>query len=84
MHAKTLTVDGRWGTVGSMNMDNRSLRLNEEWSLVFDDPRLGAHMDSLFLADLERSRERTLAEHAARSLWDRFREWLASLIEPLL
>jgi cardiolipin synthase len=84
MHAKTLTVDGRWGTVGSMNMDNRSLRLNEEWSLVFDDPRLGAHMDSLFLADLERSRERTLAEHAARPLWDRVREWLASLVEPLL
>ncbi len=84
MHAKTMVVDGRWGTVGSLNLDNRSLRLNEEWSVVFDDPGLGAALDSLFLADLERSRERTVQEHAARSLWDRVRERLAWVIEPLL
>ncbi len=70
--------------MGSLNLDNRSLRLNEEWSVVFDAPGLGAALDSLFLADLERSRERTVQEHAARSLWDRVRERLAWVIEPLL
>ena len=44
MHAKTMVADGVWGTVGSVNLDNRSLRLNEEWSLVIHDPGVGAGM----------------------------------------
>lgn len=82
MHAKTMVADGVWGTVGSVNLDNRSLRLNEEWSLVIHDPGVGAALDSLFLADLKRSRERTLAVHLARPTWHRIREFVVSLLAP--
>ena len=82
MHAKTLVADGVWSTVGSMNLDNRSLRLNEEWSVVIHDRALGARLDSLFLADLGRARERTLAMHLARPAWDRVREFIVSLLAP--
>lgn len=82
MHAKTVVADGAWGTVGSVNLDNRSLRLNEEWSVVVHDPGVGSALDSLFLRDLERSRERTLAAHMARPAWDRIREFAVSLLAP--
>jgi cardiolipin synthase len=84
MHAKTTVVDGAWVGVGSVNLDNRSLRLNEEWALIAQDDSLGAVMDSIFLADLERSRERTMAMHRARPLTDRLKELAVRLVAPLL
>jgi cardiolipin synthase A/B len=84
MHAKTLVADGVWSTVGSLNVDGRSMRLNEEWSLVVHGPELGAMMDSLFLVDLERSREITLERHRARPLTERLRELAVRLVTPFL
>ena len=46
-----------WGTVGSMNFDNRSLAFNNESNLVVLDAAFGAQMDSTFLDDLTRSKE---------------------------
>lgn len=84
MHAKTLVADGVWSTVGSLNFDQRSLRLNEEWTLLVHDPAFGGAMDSIFQADLERAREITLATHRARPFGERVRELLARLVAPLL
>jgi cardiolipin synthase len=42
MHSKTFIVDGRWGSIGSMNFDNRSLAFNNESNLVFLDSTQGA------------------------------------------
>ena len=38
LHAKTITVDGRWSSVGSANLDRRSFALNHELNIAFDDP----------------------------------------------
>jgi cardiolipin synthase len=84
LHAKTLVVDGVWSTLGSLNLDPRSLRINEEWSLVIHDPAVGATMDSIFFADLEHAREVTLAAHRARPFRHRLRELAVSLLVPLL
>lgn len=84
MHAKTLVVDGAWATVGSVNLDNRSMRLNEEWSLLIHDLPFGRAMDSIFLADLERARERTLETHRHRPFLDRVKELAVRLVSPLL
>ena len=42
LHAKTVVVDGVWSTVGSANMDRRSLQLNFENNLVIDDAATSA------------------------------------------
>ena len=84
MHAKTISVDGVWGSVGSMNFDNRSLAFNDEAALVALDTLLGAHMDSIFVADLVQAREITLAEHERRPWTHRAREWGASLLSRVL
>jgi cardiolipin synthase len=84
MHAKTLVADGAWVSVGSLNLDNRSLRLNDESALLVHAAAVGAHMDSLFLADLTRAREITLDTHRARPWHQRFLELLARAAAPLL
>ena len=84
MHAKTMVVDGRWVAVGTLNMDNRSMRLNDESALLVLDSTLGARMDSLFLADLSRSREITRPLHAERARREKLLEWLSRRIAPLL
>src|SRR5262249_597369 len=34
LHSKTIVVDGVWGSIGSMNFDNRSMAFNAESNLV--------------------------------------------------
>jgi cardiolipin synthase len=84
MHAKTFIVDGRWGSIGSMNFDNRSLAFNNESNLAFLDPALGAQMDSTFLDDLTRSKEITLAEFQRRPWYEHVIENGAALFSRLL
>ena len=84
MHAKTFIIDGMWGSIGSMNFDNRSLAFNNESNFVFLDKPLGAQMDSVFLDDLTRSKEITLAEFQRRPWYDRFIEYGAAVFSRLL
>lgn len=84
MHAKTMVVDGRWISVGSMNFDNRSLVFNDEANLVALDTALGSRLEAIFLADLAFAREVTPASFARRPWWHRPREWVASLLTRVL
>ena len=74
MHAKTVVADGVWSTVGSLNFDNRSIRLNDESGLVVYSQEVGARLDSIFLADLSQADEITLQSHRRRGFLDRVRE----------
>jgi len=84
MHAKTFIIDGVWGSIGSMNFDNRSLAFNNESNFVFLDKPLGAQMDSVFFDDLTRSKEITLAEFQRRPWYDRLIEYGAAVFSRLL
>jgi cardiolipin synthase len=74
MHAKTLTVDGHWSAVGSMNADNRSLSFNEETVLVMLDDAAAATVEKHFTDDLAHSDEILLEEFRKRGLMDRVKE----------
>jgi cardiolipin synthase len=84
MHAKSFVADGIWSSVGSMNFDNRSTALNDESNLVVYDRRLGALLESVFLADLRHSREIRLPRFLRRHWYDRVLEDLASLMSRIL
>jgi cardiolipin synthase len=84
MHSKTFIVDGLWGSISSMNFDNRSLAFNNESSLVFLDQSLGAQMDSTFMDDLTRSKEITLTEFQRRPWYYRVIENGAAVFSRLL
>jgi cardiolipin synthase len=84
MHSKTFIVDGIWGSIGSMNFDNRSLAFNNESNLVFLDLPFGAQMNATFMDDLTRSKEITLAEFQRRPWYDHVIEDGAALLSRLL
>ena len=84
IHAKTIIVDGLWGTIGSMNFDNRSMAFNNESNIVFLDKPLGAVMDSTFFNDLKQSREIKLDEFKRRGRWARLLEGGASTLSRVL
>jgi cardiolipin synthase A/B len=74
MHAKTLTVDGAWAAVGSMNADNRSLSLNEETVLMMYDRDAATTVERQFLEDLEFASEIELAAFRKRGGVQRLKE----------
>ena len=84
MHSKTFIVDGMWGSIGSMNFDNRSLAFNNESNLVFLDATLGAEMNATFMDDLTRSKEITLEEVQRRPWHHRVLERGAGLLSRIL
>ena len=48
LHAKTATVDGRWSTVGSANLDTLSFFGLHESNLAVYSERLAAQMEETF------------------------------------
>ncbi|MBA3889747.1 MAG: hypothetical protein H0X64_04385 [Gemmatimonadaceae bacterium] len=84
MHAKTVVADGRFGTIGSMNFDNRSLAFNNESSLVVLDTAFAAQMERAFEADLQYSKEILLPEFRQRGWMERVLESGATMLSRLL
>jgi cardiolipin synthase A/B len=74
MHAKTLSVDGKWAAVGSMNADNRSLSLNEETVLLMLDARQAQTLEKHFMDDIQYATEIHLEEFRRRGRLDRIKE----------
>ena len=57
LHAKIMTVDGCVATLGSGNLDQRSMRLNDECNLILLDTELTAELDTQFADDLSVSEQ---------------------------
>lgn len=85
VHAKTLVADGRWVAVGSINFDNRSLKLNDEVTLVAEDAAFGTQMEEVFRRDVNCAQEVDLAQFQQRSWWEKTKEWsTAVVVGPIL
>lgn len=50
LHTKAYLVDDRRGFIGSFNMDPRSINLNTEMGVLFDDPELAGALRDEYLA----------------------------------
>jgi cardiolipin synthase len=80
MHAKTVLVDDAWTIVGSANMDERSMELNEENVLGIADPGFARAVAEGVEADLGRSREIRLEEWRRRPRYERALERFAKIL----
>lgn len=84
IHSKFLVVDGIFSTVGTTNLDFRSLETNFEVNAFVYDEVFTASLEKQFKLDLQNSREIHLEEWTQRSWYFRLRESLAHLVSPLL
>lgn len=74
LHAKTLTVDEIWSSVGSVNFDNRSFQLHDEVTLCVQSERFAGELHGVFERDLENSERIEPGEWRERPITQRARE----------
>jgi len=84
VHAKTTVIDDDWATVGSLNLDNISLRYNFEANVVATDPHFVADVKKHFFDNIADSKELLMEEWRNRSYWRQFQEMLVWPIRKLL
>ncbi len=82
MHNKTMTVDGLYSTIGSINFDARSMNRNAEESLAFYDRGFAQKMEQMFADDLKQCEEITYATWKKRGIGQRLAELVFWIWEP--
>ncbi len=83
-HAKNFSVDDRFGVVGTVNMDYRSLFLHfEDGVLLFDQPAVTEIRDD-FLTTQQICKRVTLAECQAMPWWRQLLRDLLRIFAPLM
>jgi cardiolipin synthase len=83
-HSKIMMVDDRFCTVGSVNLDYRSLRHDFEVNAFIFDEKVTAELNGIFEADKANSTKMTPEIWKKRSLWKRFVGWIANGLSPVL
>lgn len=84
VHAKTATIDGKWTTVGTANIDRLSLTGNYEVNLEIFDDDMAAQMGKIFARDRSNADELDPAQWSRRSVVERFCERILAPLRPLL
>jgi cardiolipin synthase len=79
LHAKSITVDGVWSSVGSVNFDNRSFQLHDEATLCVQSERFAAQLTDQFERDLDASEAIRPRSFARRGLHHRIAERILTL-----
>jgi cardiolipin synthase len=84
LHAKTIVIDGRVSSVGTANLDNRSLKLNFEMNAFIYDSEISSQLEQIYQEDMKSCRLLTLSEHKQRRLSRKIKEAFARLLSPIL
>lgn len=84
MHSKVILVDGQWASVGTANLDNRSLYLNFEVNCLIYSPQAVAQLEEAYLRDLEVSIRLNRAAFTHRPFAGRLLENACRLMSPIL
>ncbi len=84
-HTKIIMVDGRFCTVGSANLNSRSLNFDYEENAVIVDPCTTKELDDMFENDKKHSLKLTEEVWDEwRTPWQKFVGWFAHLLAPFL
>lgn len=83
IHAKTMTIDGEWSTVGTANLDRLSQIGNYEINLEVYDRAFAAQMERLFDLDRSNAVELTAGGWGARPFYAKIGEVVLAPLRPL-
>ena len=83
-HSKCMVLDDEWALIGSSNLDERSMRLNFELSLLMLDRSMNQQLARFFSDTLAQSKEIHPAEFAQRPLSQRLVESALRPFSPVL
>ncbi|QEM81873.1 cardiolipin synthase [Halomonas binhaiensis] len=83
LHQKVTLIDDEAASVGTVNLDNRSFRLNFEITALVVDRDFAKDVQTMLEADFANCREVSLAELRSRSLWRKVVSRGAYLLSPI-
>lgn len=83
VHSKTFVVDGKFCSIGSANLDERSLKLNFETNAMIYSERIGEQMKQAFLDDLQYCTLYTEEQYQSRTLKEKFKTCISTMMESL-
>lgn len=84
IHSKYIITDSTFSTIGTTNLDFRSLETNFEVNAFIYDAKFSSKLEQIFLDDLRNSREIRLRDWRKRPWHRKFRESLAHIVSPML
>jgi cardiolipin synthase len=84
MHSKVVLADDEFASVGTANLDNRSLYLNFEVNCLLYGPRAVAELETAFLGDLDHAVRLDPEVYAKRPFPGRLLENTCRLMSPVL
>ncbi|MBA4411236.1 MAG: cardiolipin synthase [Odoribacter sp.] len=84
IHSKVIVVDGIFSSVGTANLDFRSLETNFEVNAMIYDEEIAGVLGSQFLEDQDKSQEIILAEWINRPRINKIKESFARILSPML
>ena len=83
-HSKIMMVDSTYCTVGSTNLNSRSLRFDYEVNAFVFDKETTYELIQMFQEDKEDSTLLTAEMYKKRTTWKKFIGWFAHLFTPFL
>ncbi len=83
-HSKIMMVDDKFCTVGTANLNSRSLRYDYETNAFFFDEGITDELNQVFEADTQHCTILTPEIWKQRSPWKKFVGWFANLFTPFL
>ncbi|AMD00864.1 phospholipase D-like domain-containing protein [Halomonas chromatireducens] len=78
-HAKLVSIDDRWASIGSTNLDNRSFRINAEGNLNVFDEGFARDIRELIEADIRHAERYELERWESRPWHKRLAGWISML-----
>jgi cardiolipin synthase len=84
LHQKVMLIDDDLATVGTANLDNRSMRLNFEQTVVLADAALAGKIEAMLLSDFANAEEIDVMDPAKNPWWLRAAARGAMLLAPVL
>lgn len=83
-HTKVMTVDDRFCTVGSTNLNSRSLRYDYEINAFIFDLQTTYELDEIYSKDKTNSERMTKEYYKKRGVWRNFVGWFAHILTPVI
>ena len=83
-HSKVMMIDSLYCSIGSANLNSRSLRYDYEINAFIFDKKTTSELTRIFNEDQKDCTLLTSEMYKKRSLWKKFKGWFAHLFTPFL
>jgi cardiolipin synthase len=83
LHQKVMLVDDQLSSIGTVNFDNRSMRLNFEITMLIGDKDFASEVEAMLKEDFANSRLASAKEYTDSPLLFRFAVRVARLMAPV-